>query len=227
MTALEPLGDRAWLARFETDDEAVGWAAAVRESRWIGVKDVVVAFQTVGVYADPSLADLDDLESRLRSLIGVPAATHAGRLVTIPVLYDGEDLAEVAERLTLPVERVIALHSERDYRVLAVGFQPGFPYAGNLHPELSGLLRRTTPRARVAEGSVAIVGDQTAIYPRESPGGWHLIGRSPMKIADMARGHFPIRAGDRLRFVPIDALEFSRVRGELLGASDNFSATRA
>lgn len=216
MTEIIPLGDRGFLARFASEDEAARWAAAVSTRGWPGVVDVVPAYQTVGVLADPGQVDLDDLAARLRDLPAAEPSDEAGRVVTIPVLYDGDDLLEVAVRLRIGTDGVISAHSGRDYRVFALGFQPGFPYAGYLPPELSGLARREQPRVRVPAGSVAVVGRQTAVYPAESPGGWHLIGRTSLRIVDVARGQFPIRAGDRLRFVPIDRDEFEARRGEVL-----------
>ena len=103
----------------------------------------------------------------------------------------------------------------------AVGFLPGFPYAVELPEPLAGLPRREPPRTRVPAGSVAIAGRQTGIYPVDSPGGWHLIGRTPLRIADPSREHFPIRAGDRLRFVPIDDGRFAALEGRLLGLDDD------
>lgn len=217
MTEVVPLGDRALLARLDDEDAAARWAQAVRQAGWAGVLDVVTAYKTVGVHADPGRVDLDDLADRLARL--EPAGDgdeggQAGRLVCVPVLYDGEDLGEVAARLGLTAERVAALHSGCDYRVFAVGFLPGFPYAGYLQAELTGLARRASPRTRVPAGSVAIAGRQTGVYPTESPGGWHLIGRTPSRIVDVARGYFPIRGGDALRFVPVDRDEFEARRGE-------------
>jgi KipI family sensor histidine kinase inhibitor len=216
MSALDALGDRAFLARFATEDEAARWAATVRGRGWPGVVDVVLAYRAVAVYADPDRVALEELEARLRSVVPEAADRPAGALIRIPVLYDGEDLPEVAGRLGLTVAEVVAGHSGRDYHVYAIGFVPGFPYAGYLPEALCGLPRREVPRVRVPAGSVAIVGRQTAVYPQESPGGWHLIGRTPLRIVDMDRGHFPIRAGDRLRFVPIDAAAFAGRRGGLL-----------
>ena len=103
---------------------------------------------------------------------------------------------------------------------MAVGFLPGFPYAGPLAPELSGLARRAEPRERVAAGTVAIAGSQTGIYPQDSPGGWHLIGRTPLTIADASDGFFPIAAGDRLRFEPIPEAEHRARLGERLALHD-------
>ena len=211
-----PLGDRAFLARFDTEADARGWNLAVLSAGLVGVVDVVLAYRSVAVFADP---DRDGPRRLARVLRAIPAVRHEaeeGRLVTIPVLYDGEDLAEVAPRTGRGPDEVVALHSRREYRVLAVGFLPGFPYAGDLPAELAGLPRAGSPRPRVPAGSVAIAGRQTGVYPRESPGGWHLLGRTPLRIADPDRGYFPIRAGDRLRFAPIDPGEFHHRRGEWL-----------
>jgi KipI family sensor histidine kinase inhibitor len=216
MTVLHPLGDRAFLARFPSETDAARWAEAVRRRDWPGVTDVVLAYQTVGVYADPGQADLDDLARRLERVEPSTVELPRGAVVSIPVLYEGDDLPEVARRLGLTVEEVVAEHSGREYRVFALGFRPGFPYAGDLPESLRGLPRRESPRTRVPAGSVAVVGRQTAVYPVESPGGWHLIGRTPLRIVDVEHGHFPIRAGDRLRFVPIGRDDFEARQGELL-----------
>ena len=217
MIALEPLGDRAFLARFATETEARGWAASVRRLAPIGVVDVVLAYRGVAVHADPDRVELKALGTQLAAIpLGAIEAT-AGRLVTVPVLYDGEDLGHVAAHLNLTIEDVVALHTGCDYRVLALGFLPGFAYAGDLDPRLSGLPRRASPRTRVSAGSVAIVENQTGIYPADSPGGWHLIGRTPLRIVDLAHGHFPIAAGDSLRFVAIDEPEYRGRFGEMLG----------
>ncbi|MBX6315565.1 MAG: 5-oxoprolinase subunit PxpB [Isosphaeraceae bacterium] len=219
MIDLVPLGDRAFLARFATEPEARAWAAAVRAQAWTGVVDIVLAYRSAAVFADPERCDLDALEHELRAIAPEPDASRSGRLVVLPVLYDGEDLPDVAQRLGRTVEEIIALHAHREYDVFAIGFQPGFPYAGYLPAELSGLARREVPRVRVPAGSVAIAGRQTGVYPAESPGGWHLLGRTPLQIVDVERGHFPIRAGDRLRFIPIDSAEYRARQGELLASS--------
>jgi KipI family sensor histidine kinase inhibitor len=214
--ALGPLGDRGFLARFDTEANARGWNLAVTSAGLVGVIDVVLAYRSVAVFADPDRADLDQLARVLESIPADPARAEEGRLVTIPVLYHGDDLDEVASRTGRGPDEIVALHSRREYHVLAVGFLPGFPYAGDLPAELSGLPRRDSPRPRVPSGSVAIAGRQTCVYPRESPGGWHLLGRTPLQIADPDRGFFPIRAGDRLRFAPITQEEFHHRRGEWL-----------
>jgi KipI family sensor histidine kinase inhibitor len=226
MIAMGPLGDRAYLARFETEDEAARWASAVRALGWPGVVDVVPAYRTAAVFADPDRIDLDGLGRRLRDVVPSQDDRDPGRLIRVPVLYDGEDLPAVTRRLGMAESEVVAAHAGTVYHVFAVGFRPGFPYAGLLPDRLAGLPRREVPRVRVPAGSVAIVARQTVIYPDESPGGWHLLGRTPLRIVDVEAGFFPIRAGDRLRFVPIDRHEFDARCGERLTTDPPFPSPR-
>ena len=126
----------------------------------------------------------------------------------------------MASKLGLCAADVVASHSAAVYDVFAIGFVQGFPYAGYLPQELCGLPRRDEPRLKVPAGSVAIAGRQTGIYPRESPGGWHLLGRTPLRIADVEHGFFPIRAGDRIQFQPIELREYEARRDEQLGVAN-------
>jgi KipI family sensor histidine kinase inhibitor len=213
---IEPLGDCAFLAHFAAERDATDWAAAVRERRGRGVTDVVLAYRAVAVFADPEQVDLLELESRLRAIAPVAASDCRGKRIRIPVLYDGADLDAVAARRNLSRAEVVDLHGGVEYDVFAIGFLPGFPYAGYLPAALSGLPRRAAPRLRVPAGSVGIAGRQTGIYPRESPGGWYLLGRTPLCIADPDEGYFPIRAGDRIQFVAISVAEFEARRHERL-----------
>jgi KipI family sensor histidine kinase inhibitor len=212
-----PLGEYSWLVRFSGEREARSWATAARAASWRGVTDVVLAYTSVAVYSDPEVADVPALEASIRGL-SIPRydAARTGRLIVVPTLYDGLDLAEVACLLDLSVQAVIEAHAEVEYDVFAIGFQPGFPYAGYLREPLASLPRRATPRVRVPAGSVAIAARQTGIYPVELPGGWNLLGRTPLSIVDVAAGRFPIRAGDRLRFEPISRDEFDARQGEAL-----------
>ena len=218
MNSLEPLGDRAYLASFADEDAAGSWADSIRTRRIEGVTDVVLAYRSVAVHADPDRIDLDRLEMTLRAVEIDAASNQAGfgRVIDVPVLYDGPDLVDAASACRLSPEELVAVHSGAEYRVFAIGFLPGFPYSGYLPGPISGLARRSEPRVRVPAGSVAIVGRQTGIYPTESPGGWHLLGRTPLRIADPDVGHFPIRAGDRIRFRPILRDEFEARRDERL-----------
>lgn len=213
---LLPLGDRAWLVKFASDGEAAGWVEAVRAAGFEGVMETVLAYRDAAVFIDPDRVDPEQLAERLERLPWSPLSAGSGREHRLPVLYDGPDLQDVAGTLGVSIERVIAIHHGESYRVLAIGFLPGFPYAGMLPDALRGIPRRASPRTRVPAGSVAIAGSLTGVYPQDSPGGWHLLGRTPLRIVDLERAVFPIRAGDRIRFCPIDQREFERRRGEPL-----------
>jgi KipI family sensor histidine kinase inhibitor len=205
---IDPLGDRAILVHFSSELAASAWATAARAANWPGVMDVVLAYRAMALFFDPDLCEPAQLEAQVRELAPEQTNQTPGRLIVIPVLYDGPDLADVAAHFGIDPAGVIDEHSQSEYHVFAIGFLPGFPYAGYLPDALSGIPRRGVPRVRVPAGSVAIAGAQTGIYPRESPGGWHLIGRTPLCIADPAAGYFPVRGGDRLRFQPIGPSEF-------------------
>jgi KipI family sensor histidine kinase inhibitor len=182
----------------------------VRLQQWPGVLDVVPAFASLGLHLAPT-ADDRAIEGRLRERLGgAPAAADVdvpGKLVDIPVRYggeDGPDLDEVAALSGLPRGEVVERHAARTYRVFMLGFLPGFAYLGTLDPAIH-VPRRTTPRTAVASGSVGLAGAQTGVYPRVSPGGWQIIGRTDMRLFDPELDP-PSRLapGDRVRFVPVE-----------------------
>lgn len=184
-----------------------------------GKPGAIRGFSGKKLCGDSPESDLDDL-CELKTLIsGVlntppPIETVSGKIFLVPCCYGmGPDLQEAAQTLKLTQKDLIRLHSGTQYTIYAVGFQPGFPYAGWLPPELTGLPRRGSPRTRVEPGSVGITGRQTGIYPCASPGGWNLIGVTPCKLVDLERGWFAFAPGDRIRFVPIDATEFAQLQG--------------
>ena len=142
-------------------------------------------------------------------------ADDLGRLHEIPCCYDRQlDLARVAQHLGLSPGEVIRLHLAAEYTVYAIGFSPGFPYLGYLPEALRGVPRLPAPRVRVAAGTVGLTGLQTGIYPEERPGGWNLIGQTPLQLVHVADGYFPLRTGDRVRFVRIDETTFRQREGE-------------
>jgi inhibitor of KinA len=126
------------------------------------------------------------------------------------------DMARVCEHTGLTSDEVVARHTGTEYTVYAVGFVPGFPYLGYLPEQLCGVGRLASPRLRVEPGSVGLAGKQTGIYPLPRPGGWNLIGRTPLVIVDVADGFFPLRVGDRVRFERIDSSEYRRLEGKRL-----------
>ena len=121
-----------------------------------------------------------------------------------------------SEQCGLGADDVIRLHTETEYTVYAIGFCPGFPYLGYLPAPLCGVPRLASPRRRVEAGSVGLTGRQTGIYTEVRPGGWNLIGRTPLTLVHVADGYFPLRTGDRVRFDRIDEAEFRRLEGERL-----------
>lgn len=214
-------GDAALLVEFPAridpavSGRAVALARAVRSRCAASVRDVVVGYASVTIYFDPLHVDATVLEEELRQLArALPdRAIEDGALIDVDVCYGGDlgpDLADVAAFANVTEDEVVRLHSATTYRVYIVGFVPGFPYMASVHPHLA-LPRRTTPRTRVPAGSVAIAAGQTGIYPIETPGGWHLIGRTRVKPYDDSRAEpFLFKPGDRVRFHPIDRMEFDR-----------------
>lgn len=174
---LLPYGPRAVLAELDSLEEVMATAAAWRAARLPGAIDIVPAARTVLVVHDGTLDS-----SRLVAAAPGAEATLS-RLVTIDVIYDGIDLAEVAVATGLSIDDVVALHSAAEHTVAFCGFMPGFAYMVGLPPALH-LPRRPTPRTRVPAGSVAIAAEFASIYPRESPGGWHLLGRTDAVLWD-------------------------------------------
>src|SRR6516165_6019830 len=218
MPPIVPLGDTAALVRLPDEAAAGRLAAAARLGDVPGRLDVVQAYSSVAVFFDPRLLPFASAVTWLQGL-DVKSAPNAaaGRAFVIPCCYAyGPDLERVAEHTKLTPADVIARHSAAEYTVYAVGFCPGFPYLGYLPPELSGVPRLPAPRPRVEPGSVGLTGRQTGIYPLARPGGWNLIGRTPLVLADPAAGYFPLRVGDRVRFRRIDEDEFHRLHGERL-----------
>jgi inhibitor of KinA len=237
---LSPLGDRALLVHVgDAIDEPtlrrVRAVCARLEARRIpGVIELVPAFATVAVHYDPRRipAGAGVVEPvvlgegpyhRLVALVTAAledladADVPAPQMVEIPVLYggdDGPDLDDVARHHALSPDEVVRIHTGGDYLVYMLGFAPGFAYLGGLSPRIA-TPRRAEPRTAVPAGSVAIGGSQTGVYPLVSPGGWQIIGRTPLRLFDLARTP-PARlaVGDRVRFRAITANELASARDE-------------
>jgi inhibitor of KinA len=217
-----PAGDAALLVEFPAkldpgiSAQAVALAQAVRAKYRGTLPDVVVGYCSVTLYFDPLLVDAAWLQSGVRELaaeLQVPAETAAGDrdVIDVAVCYGGEygpDLRAVAAFAHGTEADVIALHTGVTYRVYMLGFVPGFPYMASVHPRLA-MPRKGTPRTNVPPGSVAIAAGQTAIYPGDTPGGWHLIGRTHVKPYDPSRPEpFLFTPGDRVRFHSVGRAEF-------------------
>jgi inhibitor of KinA len=197
----------------ETSARVIAMAEAARNRFGYALRDAVVGYHTLTVYFDPLAIDPrwfeEQLELIAREEEAEPAAPRAS--IEVPVCYGGElgpDLGDVAAQAGCSEEDVVRLHTGRDYRVFVVGFVPGFAYMGPVDPRLA-LPRRSNPRTRVPAGSVAIAAGQTGIYPVETPGGWHLIGRTAVRPFDAARAEPSLfHPGDRVTFRSITREEF-------------------
>ena len=184
-------------------------ARAIRDELAGEALEVVPSYRSLLVLFDPLRTERAWLARRVRALLDAleeELAAPPGRLVEIPVCYGGEhgpDLAAIASRAGLSVEEAVALHSSTEYLVHMLGFMPGFPYLGGM-PERLATPRLAEPRARVPAGSVGIAGGQSGIYPVASPGGWRLVGRTPLRLfTPVLPRPFLLAPGDRVRFVPI------------------------
>jgi KipI family sensor histidine kinase inhibitor len=225
---IEPLGDDALLVRFgdaidsATNQRVHALARHLRQPAPAWLRDLVPAYASLGVFFDNARMQGKDPHDVIVEAVAawadpsVAPGNATPTLHEIPVCYGagfGEDLAAAARELGLEEAELIARHSTPRYRVAMIGFAPGFPYLLGLDPALA-LPRLATPRARVPAGSVAVGGAQTGIYPHASPGGWRLLGRTPLSLFD-ARRDAPslLLPGDEVRFVPIDAQAFAALAG--------------
>lgn len=219
---IAPAGDSALIVEFEEridpiiNARAIALADAIHRAGLAGVRDVVPTYRSVGVYFDPLRTDGDALVARIE----YEAARTAQPMIDdrepirVPVCYGeefGPDLSAVAAFGGLDPAQVVRLHAGQKYRVYMLGFVPGFAYMGTVHERIAAP-RRSTPRVRVPAGSVGIAGSQTGIYPVETPGGWQLIGRTPIRPFDPHRPDpFLLRAGDAVEFYPIDRADYDRL----------------
>jgi inhibitor of KinA len=223
--AIEPLGESALLLRFgegldiATNARVHAASAMLQAARLPGIVDLVPAYATLALHFDPlAWVDARDgamqaIAAAVRAVLDAPPdiSSQDSATIEISVCYGGDegpDLEALALHARLDIDEVVARHAAASYRVAMIGFAPGFPYLSGLDPTLA-MPRRGAPRTHVPAGSVAIGGVQTGIYPSELPGGWQLIGRTPLRLFDPRRDPPSLFVpGDRVRFVPIGRDEF-------------------
>lgn len=196
--------------------EVVRFAQAIEELHIDGVKEMVPTYQSLLVIYDPLKISFDSLLTELISIesniktIGMEKT----EMIHIPTLYGskyGLDLDYVSEYNQLSPQEVISLHSSEVYRVYMLGFTPGFPYLGGMNEKIA-TPRLEIPRKKIEAGAVGIAGNQTGIYPIESPGGWQIIGRTPLKLFDIENDPiFSIKAGQYIKFEPINEAEYEEI----------------
>jgi inhibitor of KinA len=219
---LLPMGDSALMVRWggaitsEVHQRVTALARHLEAHSLSGITEAVPGYVTLTVFYDPLRLSYQEVHRYLEERLFAEGDTpqEPSRLIEIPVLYggeDGPDLSAVAEHNGLSEEEVVRIHAGTEYRVFFIGFAPGFPYLGGMSPRIA-VSRRANPRLSVPAGSVGIAGEQTGIYPLETPGGWQVIGRTPLALfrSDLDPPSL-LRAGDRVRFRPISPDEVAEV----------------
>lgn len=191
---------------------------AIQKDQMSGIYEMIPTYRSLFIQYNPMEIEVNSLIEKLKKIeksldnIDLPKP----RIIEIPTAYGGEfgeDIKFVLEHNGMNEDEVIKIHSSVDYRIYMLGFSPGFPYLGGMSEKIE-TPRLKTPRTKIPAGSVGIAGKQTGIYPMESPGGWQLIGRTPIKLYD-PRSQTPIilQAGDYIRFVPIEKDEYDNISG--------------
>ena len=221
-TRILTAGDSALLVEFgkeinpEINQKISAVVQLMKEQHIEGIVDIIPAFCSLLINYDPRVASYEEIKKRIEDLIKVDIKTEnkQKKVFEIPVCYGGEygpDLANIAAHAGLSEEEVIQIHSSQDYLIYMLGFLPGFTYLGGLDERIH-TPRLASPRIKINAGSVGIGGSQTGIYPVDSPGGWQLMGMTPVKTYDPER-ETPIlvEAGNYIRFVPVSEEEYKRI----------------
>ena len=187
---------------------------AIDKSQMYGVIELIPTYRSIKIDYDPCKIKYDTLVKKLDALQENISAIDIDRprVIEIPVLYQGPDLKYVSEYNDISIDEVIKIHSTKEYLIYMLGFTPGFPYLGGMSDAIA-TPRLEKPRAKIEAGSVGIAGNQTGIYPIESPGGWQLIGKTPLKLFDYKKEDpFLLESGNYLKFVSIDENQFNFIR---------------
>jgi inhibitor of KinA len=220
---LVPAGDSTLIVEFADKIDpvinaaAIALAASVRAADIAGVRDVAAAYRSVAIHFDPLRVDYGQLVARVRRETShlEPAMSDPGETIQVPVCYApeyGPDLADVAAFAGITEAEAVILHSARTYRVFMLGFTPGFTYMGVVDERIAAP-RLAVPRVTVPAGSVGIAGAQTGIYPSATPGGWRIVGRTPVRPFDLARpSPCLFKPGDAVTFQPIEPSDFARMQ---------------
>jgi inhibitor of KinA len=222
---IQPMGDSAFVIRFgasispQVHERVVGVFHSLESCREGWIVDLVPGYASVLVIYDALRARPEDVRRWItEALPHARTASRSYRVMEVPVWYHpsvGPDLEPLAHEKGLSVEALISLHTQPEYLVYMLGFRPGFPFLGGLDPQLFAS-RLSTPRSMVPAGSVGIGGQQTGIYPVKSPGGWRLLGRTPLKLfSPEAESPFMLGIGDRVRFASIDEARYRELGGEV------------
>ncbi len=217
-----PAGDRSLVIEFgnsispEINTEIRNSLIAIEENNFPAILETIPTYRSILIIYDPMLIDYKSLVGSLKEIINKSGDNKEkqARIVELPTVYGGEygpDIKFVADHNNLSIEEVIEIHSSSDYLVYMLGFTPGFAYLGGMDKRIESP-RLQIPRTKIPVGSTGIAGSQTGIYPIDSPGGWQLIGRTPVKLYDpLADTPILLNAGDYVRFSPISEEEYIKI----------------
>lgn len=228
--SIQPLGDTGIIIQFGTEISEAIYQQIRQYVYWLeqscieGIVEWVPAYTTLTVFYRPNIISYDELSQKLlkigEKIESMPVPDPI--VIEIPTLYGkeaGPDIQFVAETNGLSEEEVVKIHSSSDYLIYMIGFVPGFPYLGGMDKRIAAP-RKKTPRSRIPAGSIGIAGEQTGIYPLETPGGWQIIGRTPVKLYDpQKQDPILLKAGDYIRFVPITEREYEKIEQQVLKGS--------
>ncbi len=228
--SIQPLGDTGIIIQFGTEISEAIYQQIRQYVYWLeqscieGIVEWVPAYTTLAVFYRPNIISYDELSQKLlkigEKIESMPVPDPI--VIEIPTLYGkeaGPDIQFVAETNGLSEEEVVKIHSSSDYLIYMIGFVPGFPYLGGMDKRIAAP-RKKTPRSRIPAGSIGIAGEQTGIYPLETPGGWQIIGRTPVKLYDPQKQDLILlKAGDYIRFVPITEREYEKIEQQVLKGS--------
>jgi len=194
----------------------------IRQDLFSYVIDLIPSYNSIHLTYDLTKADYFWFQAQLRGLLadidGMKFSDSTGSVIEIPVYYGDEvalDMPDIVEQTRMSRDEVVSLHCQQLYTVYAIGFSPGFAYLGNTDQRIA-MPRKQTPRTRVPAGSLGIADSQTAIYPSDSPGGWQILGRTPMELVDFEKSSLtPVDMGDLVKFVEIDKQQYLSMGGVL------------
>ena len=226
----KPFGDKAILIEWEKKvdtailNDMIDFKDSIMDCGHLELNDLVIGYHSLTLVFRKEIKDFDSIVSQLKKVhsFDVISKKRAKTLWKIPVCYDakfGIDLAEMSQDKNISVEKIIRLHTEAVYTVFFIGFLPGFLYLGGLNEKLH-TRRKSSPRLRVAKGAVAIGGSQTGVYPMESPGGWNIIGNTPVSFFELGK-EVPCfaKSGDGLRFYAVTEKEYSSIQRQIASGS--------
>lgn len=215
-------GDRALVIEFgdiieeQTNSKIRSFTLAMEREGIEGIIEIIPTYRSLMVIYEPMTIGLDELINKMKAIEAKmdELKLQEAKVIEIPTLYGGEygpDISFVAEHNNISIDEVIKTHTSSEYLIYMIGFTPGFPYLGGMDDKIA-TPRLQVPRTKIPAGSVGIAGKQTGIYPIESPGGWQLIGRTPVRLYDPYRKEpVLLNAGDYIKFVPIDENEYKRI----------------